>query len=361
MKVSICVFSFLILASTIRAQEAIYGDQFDSGALPVGEATGYQVSLENQTFRIMGTGSAPAWSAIRYDFHDGSGSEIVVNAATTPKLYLKAKGENRPNLRVDFLDNSGYVTNQNATTVTLEEDYNIYELDYTDRLLDGAFGGPCTTAPCVVDASQLLGLIFFINAPEGGYEGNVDIDWLSIGTPLEEAPPPAAYEIRYNQVSYLTNRKKIISIVSANATGEVPYQILDEEGREVRSGTSTASSFWAPSQEYVASIDFSDLNIVGTYRMITEEAEATFQINDDGYAELSKASLKYFYFNRASTSISEALGGEYARPFGHPDDEVRIHSSAATANRPVGTIISAPKGWYDAGDYNKYIVNSGIS
>src|SRR5690625_8049925 len=25
------------------------------------------------------------------------------------------------------------------------------------------------------------------------------------------------------------------------------------------------------------------------------------------------------------------------------------------------TILSAPRGWYDAGDYNKYVVNSGIS
>src|SRR5690606_4617446 len=29
--------------------------------------------------------------------------------------------------------------------------------------------------------------------------------------------------------------------------------------------------------------------------------------------------------------------------------------------RPAGTRISAPRGWYDAGDYGKYIVNSGIT
>jgi len=38
-----------------------------------------------------------------------------------------------------------------------------------------------------------------------------------------------------------------------------------------------------------------------------------------------------------------------------------VHPSAASAKRPAGTVISSPKGWYDAGDYNKYIVNSGIS
>lgn len=33
----------------------------------------------------------------------------------------------------------------------------------------------------------------------------------------------------------------------------------------------------------------------------------------------------------------------------------------ASFGRPAGTIISSPKGWYDAGDYNKYIVNSGFT
>ena len=38
-----------------------------------------------------------------------------------------------------------------------------------------------------------------------------------------------------------------------------------------------------------------------------------------------------------------------------------IHPSAVSPGRPAGTIISSPLGWYDAGDYNKYIVNSSYS
>jgi endoglucanase len=40
---------------------------------------------------------------------------------------------------------------------------------------------------------------------------------------------------------------------------------------------------------------------------------------------------------------------------------VLIHASAATAALPAGTVVSSTKGWYDAGDYNCYVVNSDIS
>jgi endoglucanase len=42
-------------------------------------------------------------------------------------------------------------------------------------------------------------------------------------------------------------------------------------------------------------------------------------------------------------------------------NDVLIHPSAASDKRPAESIISVPRGWYDAGDYNSYIVNSGIT
>ena len=64
---------------------------------------------------------------------------------------------------------------------------------------------------------------------------------------------------------------------------------------------------------------------------------------------------------RASIPLNEKYAGKWHRAEGHPDTSVLIHPSAASDARPAGTIISSPRGWYDAGDYNKYIVNSGIS
>ena len=64
---------------------------------------------------------------------------------------------------------------------------------------------------------------------------------------------------------------------------------------------------------------------------------------------------------RASTPLLEKYAGKWCREAGHPDNKVLVHASAVSQGRPEGSFISSPRGWYDAGDYNKYIVNSGIS
>ena len=108
-------------------------------------------------------------------------------------------------------------------------------------------------------------------------------------------------------------------------------------------------------------IDFSALTAPGEYQIVAGDAKADIVIADAPFAELSKAVIKAFYYQRMSMPIEEEYAGKWHRPAGHMDNEVYVHPSAATKERPAGTVISSAKGWYDAGDYNKYIVNSGFS
>ncbi len=109
--------------------------------------------------------------------------------------------------------------------------------------------------------------------------------------------------------------------------------------------------------------DFSDFSEPGTYILWITKLGYSYQftVAPRIYEDAAKASLKGFYHQRLSTPIPYEYGGKWARPAGHPDTLVVIHPSAATEERPAGSTISAPRGWYDAGDYNKYAVNSGIT
>jgi len=169
------------------------------------------------------------------------------------------------------------------------------------------------------------------------------------------------YDIRYNQIGYFPNQSKYIYLVSTNSFSPLSYQVFDENNNIILEGTSESVHFWNDGEEFVSRADVSSIVNPGLYEFRTDALEINFIIGTNIYEELSKASLKYYYFHRASTAISSEYGGVYSRNMGHPDEQVIVHSSAASDDRPAGTIISSPKGWYDAGDYNKYIVSSGIS
>lgn len=81
-------------------------------------------------------------------------------------------------------------------------------------------------------------------------------------------------------------------------------------------------------------------------------------VQEANIPNIAKASLKAFYLIRSGVPIESKYAGEYARPLGHADTQVYIHPSAVSEGRPAESVISSPLGWYDAGDYNKYTVNS---
>lgn len=167
-------------------------------------------------------------------------------------------------------------------------------------------------------------------------------------------------KIRLNQIGYLSGAQKIAIVPGVAST---KFTIVDDSNSEVFSGDLTAAGTWEPALESVKIADFSSLNKAGNYKIHVPgiDDQPGFTISQTAYEAINAAALKAYYFNRASTALLPAYAGAYARAAGHPDTLVKIHASAATTNRPEGTIISAPKGWYDAGDYNKYIVNSGIT
>jgi endoglucanase len=168
--------------------------------------------------------------------------------------------------------------------------------------------------------------------------------------------------IRVNQIGYFPDSPKIAII--PGETEEGIFKVLDVKTQKVVfEGNLSASVTSKVSDKTARKADFSEFTKPGEYCVHVPGmgCSAPFVIGDGIFDDLGKASLKAFYFQRASTELPEDFAGMWNRPAGHPDDKVMVHASAASVGRPEGTILASPKGWYDAGDYNKYIVNSGIT
>ncbi|NLD98641.1 MAG: endoglucanase, partial [Fibrobacter sp.] len=141
------------------------------------------------------------------------------------------------------------------------------------------------------------------------------------------------------------------------------FSVVSSQNTVVFKNKLTSGGNWDASNENTLIADFSSFKNPGEYKIQVQGSSDSypFEIKSHVHNDLARASIKAFYFNRASMAIEQQYGDKWSRPMGHPDNQVVIHGSAASSNRPAGTKISSPGGWYDAGDYGKYIVNSGIT
>jgi endoglucanase len=103
--------------------------------------------------------------------------------------------------------------------------------------------------------------------------------------------------------------------------------------------------------------DFSSLQISGNYFILLSNGDSshTFSISSSVFDDVYKKSLKGYYFQRCGTTLLQPFAGVYYHPACHPGDGF-YHSSTGQSGFRVST-----GGWHDAGDYGKYVVNSGIT
>ena len=157
-----------------------------------------------------------------------------------------------------------------------------------------------------------------------------------------------------NQVGYRTTDPKEFALIDGN--GDV--EIVDASGQTVLKATPGPASMWNPSGQNVQLVDFSALKVPGTYSIKQggQVLRSDLKIADKVFEDVTKASLKWYYYQRASMALEEQYAGQWKRDAGHTNATATLHNSTGAS----GTIETS-KGWYDAGDYGRYIVNSGIT
>ena len=163
-------------------------------------------------------------------------------------------------------------------------------------------------------------------------------------------------EIRRNQVGVAPRQEKVVVVEGTNPKGRL--RVTTPDGRvlkpkEVRRAVSPISG----KTRYV--VNLGHLTAVGDYQLALGKQQCTLHVSQRPYQDMARSALRLFYLIRSGVAIDR--GGDYNRPLGHADTRVLIHPSAASPLRPAGTVVSSPLGWYDAGDYNKYVVNSAFS
>jgi endoglucanase len=191
-------------------------------------------------------------------------------------------------------------------------------------------------------------------------------------------PQDTASRIRVNQLGFLPSGPKHATIVT-DATGPLEFVVKDEIGIDVFRGMTEPRGFDRSAGLNVHIADFSAFNGVGEDFTVAADLDVSFpfDIDPDLYDPLRVDALSYFYPARSGIEILGSVAGEaYARPAGH------LSSPGGTGNQgdldvpcqPVETTaplygepwtcnytLDPTMGWYDAGDFGKYIVNGGIS
>ncbi|GGJ20097.1 glycoside hydrolase family 9 protein [Deinococcus roseus] len=179
--------------------------------------------------------------------------------------------------------------------------------------------------------------------------------------------------VRVNQVGYLPDAPKTATIAHDSAT---PLAwTLSKAGKTVAQGKTRVFGQDAASGEHVHQADFSGVTATGEGYVLDVAGLQShpFKIGKDIYGKLQYDALAYFYHNRSGIAIEQKYVGDakWARPAGHlglapnqGDTSVSCFDGTDTRGNTwegCDYHLDASKGWYDAGDHGKYVVNAGVS
>ena len=161
--------------------------------------------------------------------------------------------------------------------------------------------------------------------------------------------------IRLNTVGYLPAAAKRASI-AAPCTNFAVVRLADYSN--VFAGTVAGPSINPDTQEQLYIADFSAVKQPGDYQLDVPGVgrSAPFRIAADIYREPYYTVMRGFYLWRCGTAVS---GTYHGQTFAH----AACHTNDAWLDYVGGghTRKDGTKGWHDAGDYNKYTVNAGVT
>jgi endoglucanase len=160
-----------------------------------------------------------------------------------------------------------------------------------------------------------------------------------------------AGSIRVNQIGYLPGCPKVASVSVPARSFRV--RSLATNAVVLQAGLSAPHADPA-SGDTICRADFSALRTPGQYRieLNTGAQGDPFRVGHDVYAQALELTMRSFYGQRCGCEVN--LDAKHAHPQCHM--ESAFHPSSGKTG-----VATNYGGWHDAGDYGRYIVNSGIT
>ena len=165
--------------------------------------------------------------------------------------------------------------------------------------------------------------------------------------------------IHVDQVGYLTNHDKVAMVADAK---DKTFEIIDTKtNKVVFTGKLSAPKYDAMSEETLSKADFTNLKTPGTYILKVGNRESyDFEIGDNVYAVPAVQSWRSYTLSRSNTPIDDTDVSGLKLKGGHPQDkEAKVYFTDKLNKK--GDVVDVSGGWYDAGDYGKYITTAGLS
>jgi endoglucanase len=162
--------------------------------------------------------------------------------------------------------------------------------------------------------------------------------------------------IKVDQTGYLPDAPKIAFVVSDKASGEFVVREASG-GKEALKGKLSAALKDANSGDLVQMADFTALTRGGRYYLDIPGVGASweFSIAPGVYSRAFYLSMRSFYGQRCGIAVD--LGPEFP---GYKHEACHLTGAWHASSGKSGSRASAG-GWHDAGDYGRYVVNSGIT
>ena len=165
----------------------------------------------------------------------------------------------------------------------------------------------------------------------------------------------AAPKIRLDTVGYLPDKPKDATIAEA-CTNFAVLRVSDHV--KVLDGSCTGPLTNADTAEKLWTADFSALKTEGDYELEVPGVgrSAPFRVAADVYRQPYYTVMRGMYLWRCGTAVHAVYKGEtYSHEICHTNDGWLDCVGGGHVKK------EALKGWHDAGDYNKYVVNAGIT